>query len=139
MQYLDYLTQMTSQYSGDFQDEIRLCPELFQLLNDLTLSNEIPSKYHCQLYAAMGYFIAPTDIFPEETFGPIGFADDILFALTVLNRVADDVGIEPLCDAWPKEPSSLINLLHKSTAEIQRTWPSFQRTINTILNLRLPL
>ena len=89
MQLIEQIAGLTEKYEGHFQSEIRLTPQIFQLLNDLTLSSEIPSNFKVQLYAAMGYFVAPYDIFPEETFGAIGYVDDLMFALNVLHQIKD--------------------------------------------------
>lgn len=134
MEYIQYLERTTSQYDGTFSEEIRLCPKIFQLLNDLTLSKEVPVRFHCELYAAMGYFIAPYDIYPEDTFGPIGFVDDLLFSLVVLERLAEAVGPEPIYDQWPDDLSTLLYLLQHSTTQLKNTYPEFFARIKEILN-----
>ena len=82
----------------------------------------------------MGYFIAPYDIYPEETFGPIGFVDDLLFGLVVLERIAADVGPEPIYDQWPDDLPTLIYLLQDSTTTLKQTYPQFLAKIREILN-----
>jgi len=133
MDFTAHLRLETQSYSGSFQHEIRLAPELFQLVNDLTLSSEIPEKRKYDLYVAMGYFVAPEDLFSEEIFGPIGYVDDLILVLHVLNLIKTEVGIEPLYDAWDREFSELEGLLNNSFSALCLQYPNYARKLTRIV------
>ena len=139
MHFTDQIRAITQNYQGVFQFEIQHTPDIFQLLNDLTLSSEIPIHFQIKLYAAMGYFVAPYDIYPEETFGAIGYIDDLLFALVVIKEISQEVGLEPLYDNWPGEIESLQMLLANSIENIKESHPKFYRQIQQILSYQQPL
>ena len=44
--------------------------------------------------AAIGYYVTPVDVIPEQTYGPYGYIDDIYLSSHVLKMVADVHGYE---------------------------------------------
>ena len=133
MDFPEHLRLETKSYTGLFQHEIRLAPELFQLVNDLTLSNEIPEKKKYDLYVAMGYFIAPNDLFSEEIFGPIGYVDDLSLVLHVLNLIKSEVGIEPIYDKWDRDFVELEGLFNDSLPALCQHYPEYSKKLKRIV------
>ena len=133
MDFPEYLRLETKSYTGLFQHEIRLAPELFQLVNDLTLSNEIPEKRKYDLYVAMGYFIAPNDLFSEDIFGPIGYADDLILVLHVLKLIKSEVGIEPIYDKWDGPLFELEELFNTSLPSLCENYPEYAKKLKLIV------
>lgn len=133
MDFPEYLKTQTQGYSGSFQHEISLASELFQLANDLTLSIEIPENRKYDLYVAMGYFIAPNDLFSEDIFGPIGYIDDIILVLHVLELIKKEVGIEPIFDCWPHEFSELDELISKSLPALCQEYRELSKKVKRIV------
>lgn len=133
MDFPEHLRLETKSYTGLFQHEIRLAPELFQLANDLTLSNEIPEKRKYDLYVAMGYFIAPNDLFSEDIFGPIGYADDLILVLHVLKLIKSEVGIEPIYDRWDRPLFELEELFNTSLPSLCENYPEYAKKLKRIV------
>lgn len=58
----------------------------------------------------VAYFVLPFDILPEEVHGGEGFVDDVYFALSILDRLREELPDHVLEDAWEGE-GLLANLL----------------------------
>ena len=133
MDFPEYLKSQTQGYTGEFQHEIRLASDLFQLVNDLTLSAEVPTARKYDLYVAMGYFIAPNDLFSEDIFGPIGYVDDIILGLHVLELIKEEVGIEPIFDLWERDYSELEDLFIKSLPALCLKYQGLAKKVKQIV------
>ena len=83
MDYHDILINDVKSFTGKHQDIIKLAPNLFDLLCKLTVSLELNHKEKQLIYIALGYFVATNDLYSEDTFGPIGYIDDILITIVV--------------------------------------------------------
>ena len=46
---------------------------------------------------AVVYYISPFDLLPEALLGPIGYLDDLVFAVYVLNRLLSDTDVRLGC------------------------------------------
>ncbi|MDI9624486.1 MAG: UvrD-helicase domain-containing protein [Methanothermobacter sp.] len=52
---------------------------------------------------ALGYFVAPYDILPEEIYRPQGYIDDIYLSSLILGKIAEKNGYELLEEYWRGE------------------------------------
>lgn len=82
---------------------ILMAPDLFHLLVKLTLDSRISVYDKAKLAAATAYFIAPLDFLPELILGPMGYADDIVIAATVLNQLVNSTPEEIIQEHWAGE------------------------------------
>jgi uncharacterized membrane protein YkvA (DUF1232 family) len=86
---------------------ILAAPDFFYVLVKLLLDERVPVKEKAFLGVAIAYFIAPFEIIPEGIFGPVGYADDVVIAVWVLNRIINEVGKDIVLEYWPGEQNML--------------------------------
>lgn len=77
----------------------------------------------------MGYFIAPYDLYSEETFGAIGYVDDLILSLTVLNEIKNELGIEPIYELWDGDLDELLTLLESGLKKISTAYPELREKV----------
>lgn len=87
---------------------IMLAPDLFYLLWKLSLDSEVPVKQKAKAILGLTYFILPVDFMPESLMGPIGYLDDIVATVLILNSLLNDVPQELLEKYWLGEGSILL-------------------------------
>ncbi len=84
---------------GRIQDLLFFAPDVFMLLWRLTRDERVTGKDKMLLGSALAYFVLPLDLLPDLV-GPLGFVDDLLFAVYVLNRMLADTDEQVLRDHW---------------------------------------
>jgi uncharacterized membrane protein YkvA (DUF1232 family) len=52
------------------------------------------------LGSGLAYYIFPFDFLPEAFVGPLGYLDDLVFAVYVLNKMLTDTDVEILREHW---------------------------------------
>lgn len=82
---------------GDF---LLLAPDVFILLFRLFNDDRVSAKNKALLGSGLAYFIFPLDVVPEAIFGPIGFLDDLVFGVYILNKMLTDTDEEILRQHW---------------------------------------
>jgi len=122
---LDEMTEITGAVSSDraqrFYDRIRdrirgflerrahldktadyllLVPDVFMLLWRLVNDARVNAKNKILLGSGIAYFIFPLDIMPEAIIGPMGYLDDLVFAVYLLNKILSDTDAEVLRAHW---------------------------------------
>ena len=85
---------------GKTADFLLLVPDVFILLWRLTTDSRVTGKDKVLLGSAIAYFIFPFDIIPEALVGPMGFLDDLVFGVYVLNRIVKDTDASVLRQHW---------------------------------------
>lgn len=75
--------------TGEF---LLLVPDIFILLWRLTTDSRVGGKDKMLLGSAVAYYLFPFDIIPEALIGPMGYMDDLVFGVFVLNKV---LGADP--------------------------------------------
>ena len=85
---------------GRTAEFLLLVPDIFMLLWRLTLDSRVTGKDKVLLGSAVVYFILPFDLVPEAIVGPIGYLDDLVFAVYVLNTILTDTDPEVLREHW---------------------------------------
>ncbi len=91
-------------------DIILLAPDLFILLTRLIRDVRVDMKKKITLGAVIAYWILPADLLPEVIVGPVGYLDDILITLYVLDALFTDTDLEVLLDNWPGDPEVMKNI-----------------------------
>ena len=71
------------------RDALLFVPDTFILLTRLARDPRVTGKNKVILGSAIAYFIFPLDLMPDFI-GPIGYLDDLVFAVYVLNRMLAD-------------------------------------------------
>jgi len=85
---------------GKTAEFLMLVPDVFILLWRLTTDRRVSSKDKVLLGSAVAYFILPFDLIPEAIVGPIGYLDDLVFGVYVLNKIVNHTDPEVLREHW---------------------------------------
>ena len=99
--------------SGDF---LLLVPDLFMLLWRLANDARVSGKNKVLLGSGIAYYIFPFDIVPEGLLGPIGYLDDLVFGVYMLNRMLSDTDVEILREHWSGDEDVLAMIRRVLTA-----------------------
>jgi uncharacterized membrane protein YkvA (DUF1232 family) len=85
---------------GKTAEYLMLVPDIFILLWRLTTDRRVHGRDKVLLGSAVAYFILPFDLVPEAIVGPIGYLDDLVFAVYVLNKVLTSTDPAVLREHW---------------------------------------
>ena len=77
-----------------------LVPDVFILLWRLLNDARISSKDKVLLGSGVVYFVFPFDILPEAFLGPIGFMDDLVLAVYILNKIVVQTDMAVVRQHW---------------------------------------
>ena len=77
-----------------------LVPDVFMLLWRLVNDARVNAKNKILLGSGIAYYFFPLDIMPEGFLGPIGYLDDLVFAVYLLNKVLADTDASVLRQHW---------------------------------------
>ncbi|MGZ7077836.1 MAG: YkvA family protein [Thermoanaerobaculia bacterium] len=94
--YLDNKGGMVEKTAGF----LLLVPDMFILLWRLANDRRVSGKNKVLLGSGLAYFIFPFDLIPEALIGPLGYLDDLVFAVYVLNKMLTDTDVEILREHW---------------------------------------
>jgi uncharacterized membrane protein YkvA (DUF1232 family) len=83
-----------------FGDFLLLVPDVFILLWRLANDRRVNGKHKVLLGSGVAYFIFPFDVIPEAIVGPIGYLDDLLFGVYILNKMLADTDVAILREHW---------------------------------------
>ena len=81
-------------------DYLLLVPDVFMLLWRLVNDGRVNGKNKVLLGSGIAYFIFPFDVVPEALVGPIGYLDDLVFAVYILNKMLTDTDPAILREHW---------------------------------------
>jgi uncharacterized membrane protein YkvA (DUF1232 family) len=101
---------------GKTGDYLLLVPDVFILLWRLANDSRVNGKHKVLLGSSIAYYIIPFDFIPEALVGPIGYLDDLVFGVYVLNKVLGDVDASVLREHWPGESDVLDSIQRVLTA-----------------------
>lgn len=101
---------------GRTAEFLMLVPDMFMLLWRLTTDKRVSGKNKILLGSGVAYFILPFDLIPEAIVGPIGYMDDLVFAVYVLSRVLSDTDPAILREHWAGEGDVLEKIRHVLSA-----------------------
>ena len=85
---------------GKTAEFLLLVPDVFILLWRLASDGRVEGKNKVLLGSAIAYYIFPFDIMPEALLGPVGYLDDLVFGVYVLNKVLKDTDPSILRQHW---------------------------------------
>jgi uncharacterized membrane protein YkvA (DUF1232 family) len=77
-----------------------LVPDIFMLLWRLVNDARVSAKNKVLLGSGIAYFVFPLDLMPEALLGGIGYADDLVFAVYLLQKMLGDTDPEVLRQHW---------------------------------------
>lgn len=85
---------------GKTGEYLLLVPDVFNLLWRLVNDKRVNGKNKVLLASSIAYYIFPFDILPEALTGPLGYFDDLIFGVYVLNRLLADTDPAILREHW---------------------------------------
>jgi uncharacterized membrane protein YkvA (DUF1232 family) len=85
---------------GKTAEFLLLVPDVFILLWRLTTDSRVKGKDKVLLGSAVVYFVSPFDLIPEAIFGPIGYLDDLVLGVYVLNKILGSVDASIVREHW---------------------------------------
>jgi uncharacterized membrane protein YkvA (DUF1232 family) len=85
---------------GRAKEFLFLVPDVFILLWRLANDKRVGGKNKVLLGTGIAYYILPLDIMPEALLGPIGFLDDLVFSVYILNKIMLDTDEEIVREHW---------------------------------------
>ena len=87
-----------------------LVPDFFMLLWRLVNDARVTGRNKVLLGSGIAYFVSPIDLVPEAFLGPIGFADDLVLAVYILNKILTDTSIDIVREHWSGSKDVLITI-----------------------------
>lgn len=87
-----------------------LVPDVFILLWRLINDPRVSGKNKVLLGSGVAYYIFPLDILPEAILGPIGYLDDLVLGVFVLNRMLVDTDESILRGHWSGDSDLLATI-----------------------------
>ena len=77
-----------------------LVPDFFILLWRLVNDGRVNAKNKVLLGSGVAYFIFPLDLLPEAFLGPLGYVDDLVLSVFILNKILRDTYVEIIRQHW---------------------------------------
>ncbi len=97
-------------------DYLLLVPDVFMLLWRLVNDARVNAKNKVLLGSGLAYYFFPLDMMPEGFLGPVGYIDDLVFAVYLLNKILSDTDIEVLRQHWSGSEDVLATIQSVLTA-----------------------
>lgn len=94
---------------------ILLAPDIFVLLTRLVRDAQVPATHKARLAGAIAYFASPVDLIPEVIVGPVGYLDDMVVSVFVLDGLLNDVDHEVVVKHWPGK-ANLLDMIQQVLA-----------------------
>ena len=77
---------------------------LWRLVND----GRVNGKAKVLLGSGLAYYIFPFDLVPEALFGPMGFLDDLVLGVYLLNKMLGETDAEIVREHWSGDEDVLV-------------------------------
>ena len=128
-----YLTKNIDGYDGKYARYILMLPALYDALCNLLGSTKLPLSLRADVYLTFGYLFYPSDLYPEEEYGPLGFLDDLMLILVVLRKcvIREEVGLEFIEEHTAELDYSLNQLL---TSDFDKITKENKKLFDELLN-----
>lgn len=87
--YYTFLMQELQDFKdqGENIEYIKYIPDLFKLLSDMLDRDEVDKDARILINAALGYFVSPDDVLPDDVYGPNGYIDDVFICTFVIQKL----------------------------------------------------
>ena len=121
--FSEVLRENVKNYEGLHHDIIKFAPNLYQLATELIHDSQIEREMRLKLLAAIGYFVIPLDLYPEEEYGAIGYVEDIMLLQHLFREINHTIGNAPLVRYWNEEPKLLAELLNPKFKSLKEAYP----------------
>lgn len=127
--FVEVLNENIKNYEGKYKDIICKAPDLYELACKLLNDPKITKEFRIKLLGAIGYFIIPDDIYPEDEHGPIGYVEDIMLLQHIFREINEKFHKKPLIRNWSGTEEELIMLLGKNFTELTEAYPVLYKEV----------
>jgi uncharacterized membrane protein YkvA (DUF1232 family) len=103
--FYESLKETIKNYSGEYEDLVKHCPELFDLLCKIINDKYADWNTKLMIGAALAYFVLPEDIIPDNE--EAGYVDDLFIVCHVLKEIKDKVSADLITANWEGEADIL--------------------------------
>lgn len=110
-----------------------LVPDVFILLWRLLNDPRVNGRNKVLLGSGVAYFIFPFDLVPEAFLGPIGYADDLVLAVYILNKMLTDTTADILREHWSGGDDVLVSIQNVLNAADQLVGADLLKRIKSIV------
>jgi uncharacterized membrane protein YkvA (DUF1232 family) len=121
--FLNILKSQVENYKGVHFEIIQKAPLLYDSAVKLLKDVQITSQFRQKLLAAIGYFIIPNDIYPEDEHGPIGYVEDMMLLIHIFREINNSKGKTPLVRNWSGNEEDLSLLLGRDFEILKKSFP----------------
>lgn len=121
--FLNILKSQVENYQGVHYEIIQKAPLLYDSAVKLLKDVQITSHFRQKLLAAIGYFIIPNDIYPEDEHGPIGYVEDMMLLMHIFREINNSRGKTPLVRNWAGNEKELSLLLGRDFQILKDSFP----------------
>ena len=99
--FYDRLRQrVSSRLGGKPTSLLLLVPDVFLLMWRLFNDARVSGTNKVLLGSGIAYYFLPLDVVPELFLGPVGFVDDVIIGVYMLNKMLSDTDPEILREHW---------------------------------------
>lgn len=96
--------------AGKTGEYLLLAPDVFVLLWRLVNDPRVNAKNKVMLGSGLAYYFFPLDIMPEGFMGPLGYIDDLVFGVYLLNKLLTDTDPAVLREHWSGSEDILVSI-----------------------------
>jgi uncharacterized membrane protein YkvA (DUF1232 family) len=121
--FLNILKSQVENYQGVHYEIIQKAPLLYDSAVKLLKDVQVTSQFRQKLLAAIGYFIIPNDIYPEDEHGPIGYVEDVMLLIHIFREINNSKGKTPLIRNWSGNEEELSLLLGRDFEILKESFP----------------
>lgn len=115
-------------------DLILLLPDFVHLLVKLMMDSRVALREKVLIGGAIAYFALPIDLAAEMLLGPIGYIDDILIVLFVVDRIVNRIDHGILKEHWAGD-NDLLETIQGAMGALQDfAGPRFSGRFSRLLN-----
>jgi len=93
----DYVSKSPAEKAAEY---LLLVPDVFILLWRLLNDARVSAKDKVLLGSGVAYFVFPFDIIPEAFLGPVGYMDDLVLAVYILNKIVVQTDMAVIRQHW---------------------------------------
>lgn len=106
---------------GKLGEYLLLVPDVFILLWRLANDPRVGSNHKLLLGSGVAYYLFPLDVIPD--FLGVGFLDDLVFGVYILNRLLRDIDESIIRDHWSGD-GDVLDMIRKVLGSVDKLVPT---------------